>query len=55
MLEKNKKCFRKKQEKVEETDEKGEITVVLADFNGHLGYLDEQEENKNGKQIKNLL
>ena len=30
-------------------------TIVLGDFNGHLGYLGNQEENMNGKFINKMI
>ena len=36
-------------------EERGQIAWVLGDFNGHLGYLGEQEENENGKQINKFI
>ena len=33
----------------------GEGVLVLGDFNGHLGYLGYQEENKNGKIVNNFI
>ena len=40
---------------VEEKEIQQKATIVLGDFNGHLGYLGNQEENMNGKLINKMI
>ena len=40
---------------VEEKEMQQKATIVLGDFNGHLGYLGNQEENMNGKLINKMI
>ena len=49
--EHNKKIIEEIGQIVEEKEIQQKATIVLGDFNGHLGYLGNQEENMNGKLI----
>ena len=40
---------------VEEKEIQQKATIVLGDFNGHQGYLGNQEENMNGKLINKMM
>ena len=53
--EHNKKIIEEIGQIVEETEIQQKATIVLGDFNGHLGYLGNQEENMNGKLINKMI
>ena len=40
---------------IDEANERGEIYMMVGDFNGHLGYLGYQGENENGKIINRFI
>ena len=53
--EHNKKIIEEIGRIVEEKEIQQKATIVLGDFNGHLGYLGNQEENMNGKLINKMI
>ena len=53
--EHNKKIIEEIGQIVEEKEIQQKATIVLGDFNGHLGYLGNQEENMNGKLINKMI
>ena len=53
--EHNKKIIEEIGQIVEKKEIQQKATIVLGDFNGHLGYLGNQEENMNGKLINKMI
>ena len=53
--EHNKKIIEEIGQIVEEKEIQQKATIVLVDFNGHLGYLGNQEVNMNGKLINKMI
>ena len=53
--EHNKKIIEEIGQIVEEKEIQQKATIILGDFNGHLGYLGNQEENMNGKLINKMI
>ena len=51
----NKKLIEEIGQILEEREIQQKATTVLGDFNGHLGYLGNQEENMNGKLINKMI
>ena len=51
----NKKIIEEIGQLLEEREIQQKATIVLGDFNGHLGYLGNQIENMNGKLIKKMI
>ena len=51
----NKKIIEEIGQILEEIEMQQKATIVLGDFNGHLGYLGNQEENMNGKLINKMI
>ena len=51
----NKKIVEEIGQILEEREIQQKATIVLGDFNGHLGYLGNQEENMNGKLIDKMI
>ena len=53
--EHNKKIIEEIGQIVEEKEIQQKATILLGDFNGHLGYLGNPEENMNGKLINKMI
>ena len=51
----NKKMREEIGQMLEEREIQQKAIIVLGDFNGHLGYLGNQEENMNGKLINKMI
>jgi len=55
VVEQNREVLMHVMRGVEEAEYRGEVYIMIGDFNGHLGYLGYQEENENGKEINKFI
>ena len=54
-IDHNKKIIEEIGQILEEREIQQKATIILGDFNGHLGYLGNQEKNMNGKLINKMI